>query len=90
MTTCQLGSVFHIISDVFLPSMKTVVFAVANLETGCGDHHRPHPKNGKDTVFTGVCLSTGGPQSQVLSLVFGPRSFAGGTRIPAGGGVPQS
>ena len=48
-------------------------------------YYRPHPKNGKATVFTGVCLSTprgGVPQSQVLSQVSGPRSFPGGYPSP--------
>ena len=57
--------------------------------------YRSHPKGAEDTVFTGVCLSTGGvprfqvlswgggvPQTQVLSLVSGPRFFPRG--------VPQS
>ena len=46
---------------------------------------RPHPKDGEDTVFTGVCLSTPGggvPQRQVLSQVTGPRSFPEGTPVP--------
>ena len=49
--------------------------------------YRPHPKDGGGTVFTGVCPSTPGgggvPQSQVLSKVTGPRSFAEGTLVPS-------
>ena len=37
-----------------------------------------------------VCLSTGGPQSQVLSLVSGPMSFLGGGYPSLSQGVTQS
>ena len=54
----------------------------------------PHPKDVKGTVFTDVCVCLQRvPQSQVLSLVSGPRSFLGGTPVQARGtteriGVP--
>ena len=53
----------------------------------------PSPKDGKGTVFTGVCLSTPteAPQFQVLSQVTGPRSFFFEGGLPQSFlGVPQS
>ena len=47
--------------------------------------YRPHPKDGEDTVFTGISLSVdegGVSQSQVLFLVSGERSFLGGYPSP--------
>ena len=63
------------------------------LDAHC-DNYRPHPKDGEDTIFTGVCLPTPGgvPQFQVLSHVSGPRSFLHSTPVPDEGyprtGVP--
>ena len=52
----------------------------------CHNYYLLHPKDGKGTVFTGVCLSTGwvshGLWSQVPSLVSGPRSFFWGGVYP--------
>ena len=49
----------------------------------------PHPKDDEGNVFTGVCLFTEQvPQSQVLSLVSGPRSFQ--ERYPSPRFFPRS
>ena len=67
-------------------------------------NYRPHSKDGEDTVFTGVCLSTVGYPSPTFfprSLVPGPFWGREGTPVPgsfsglwsqvlSGGGVPQS
>ena len=44
-------------------------------------YYSPHPKDGEGTVFTGVCLSTGG-REYPGTLLSGPRSFPGGRGYP--------
>ena len=67
----------------------------------CPDHlqlsflaYHPHPKDGEDTVFTGVCLSTPGggvPYPTILPLVPCPcQGYAPVTGVPRSQGVLQS
>ena len=55
-------------------------------QTVKANYYRPHPKDGKGTVFTGVCLSTPGKGGVRRSLV--PYPFPGNTPVLPRRGTP--
>ena len=66
-------------------SLKAVVHVYFSISYST--FHRPHPKDGEGTVFTGVCLSVSIPPSLSHKTSTGPHvlSWGGGTPVPGGG-----